>query len=147
MAIRKKKTSGRKIIQILGITALRMLNPVKLPTTAAIVRTPIVKSEHGTGGKRQKNTRDRIPLQEKERMDPRMFTCPGSHQKTFIERFVKTRCGRDSKRRRLHRAKDFPHQERQSGRELAAILIRQEIQNPVQRAERKPYLPLYRNQS
>ena len=71
-AIRKKKTSGRKIIQILGITAQRMLNPVKLPTTATIVRTPIVKSEHGTGGKRQKNTRDRIPLQEKERMDPRM---------------------------------------------------------------------------
>ena len=72
LAIRKKNTSGRKIIQILGITALRMLNPVKLPTTATIVRTPIVKSEHGTGGKRQKNTRDRIPLQEKERMDPRM---------------------------------------------------------------------------
>jgi hypothetical protein len=67
--IRKKMAPGRKIIQIFGITALRMLNPVKLPTTVAIVRTPIVKSEHGTGRKRQKNTGDRIPLQGKDRMD------------------------------------------------------------------------------
>jgi hypothetical protein len=66
---RKRMAPTRKIIHIFGITALRMLNPVKLPTTVAIVRTPIVKSEHGTGRKRQKNTGDRIPLQGKDRMD------------------------------------------------------------------------------
>jgi hypothetical protein len=70
--IRKKMAPGRKIIQILGITALRMLKPVKLPTTETIMRSPIVKSEHGTGGKRQKNTGNRIPLQGKDRIDSRM---------------------------------------------------------------------------
>jgi hypothetical protein len=49
-----------------------MLNPVILSTIAAIVRPPIVKSEHGTGGNRQKNTGNRIPLQEKDRMDLRI---------------------------------------------------------------------------
>ena len=72
LEIRKKIAAGRKIIQIIGIAALRMLNPVILSTLAAIVRTPIVKSEHGTGGQRQKNTWNRIPLQEKNRMYPRM---------------------------------------------------------------------------
>jgi hypothetical protein len=70
--IRKKMALGRKIIQIFGITALRMLNPVNLPTIVAIVRTPIVKKEHGTGGKWQANTGNRIPLQGKDRMGSRM---------------------------------------------------------------------------
>ena len=70
--IRKKMAPGRKIIQIFGITALRMLNPVIHSTIAAIVRTPIVKSVHGTGGKWQANTGNRIPLQGKDRMGSRM---------------------------------------------------------------------------
>ena len=70
--ISKKMAPGRKIIQIFGLTALRMLNPVNLPTIVAIVRTPIVKKEHGTGGKRRKNTGNRILLQGKDRMDSRM---------------------------------------------------------------------------
>ena len=76
-----------------------------------------------------------------------MIICPGSHQKTFTERSVKTRCGRAFKRRRLHRDKDFHHQERQSGREPAVIRLRQEIQLPVQKMVWKHCLPLYRNQS
>jgi hypothetical protein len=70
--IRKKMAPGRKIIQIFGITALRMLNPVIHSTIAVIVRTPIVKKEHGTGGKWQANTGNRIPLQGKDRMGSRM---------------------------------------------------------------------------
>ena len=76
-----------------------------------------------------------------------MIICPGSHPKTFIERSVKTRCGRDSKRRRLHRDKDYHHQERTSGREPSVIRIRQEIQFPVQKMVRKQCQPLYRDQS
>ena len=78
-----------------------------------------------------------------------MAVCPESHQKTFIERSVKTRYGRAFKRRRLYRDKDFHHQERQSGREPAVIRLQQDIhiQFPGQKMVRKHCLPLYRDQS
>lgn len=68
--VRKRMAPDGMIIQISGITALRMLDPVILPTTLTRMRTPVVKSESRTGGKRQKSTGNRRPIQEKDKVVP-----------------------------------------------------------------------------